>query len=599
MIVMDVSKSTEAASGADVDEDGNLGEDPHLGLYAPGEYPDEVRSTDPEDTILHAEVRAANTLLDGLDAKRVRVGLVTFSGEAGPDGRQKSPDQRDATLQVPLTQDYEQVRRALRRVLARGPNGATNFAAGIRLATQELAGLSGASSKRAPGAKPVVLFLTDGRPSFPAGLASVEDPGDLEAAVAAARVAQSAGIRINTYAVGNDALAQPKAATEVARVTLGTYTPVLEPGAIAAALQATSFANVEDIGVVNLTTQESAPDVRLNPDGSFQAFVPVREGRNRVLVNALASDGTRGEHRDRVRLQGGGEEGARRTAELRADPQAERRADPPPRGREDQARAARAAHQARARDPLGSGRARLRRAGGRREARWPTRSRPATRPAPCTAASASTTTTRRSPRRSTRPRPSGSRTRRSCAPTPRAGSCATSTGATATPPGAPPSASSRELEGAEATVLFASGMAAATTTFLALLGRGDHIVVTNDCYRRTRQFIQQLLAKLEVEATVIEPADPIALKAALRDNTRLFFTESPTNPYLRVIDVPEAVRVAHERGVAVIIDSTFAAPGEPPRARRRRRPRDPQRHQVSRRPQRPDRRHRVGLGTRR
>jgi cystathionine beta-lyase/cystathionine gamma-synthase len=117
-----------------------------------------------------------------------------------------------------------------------------------------------------------------------------------------------------------------------------------------------------------------------------------------------------------------------------------------------------------------------------------------------------------------------------------------------------------ELEGAEATVLFASGMAAATTTFLALLERGDHIVVTNDCYRRTRQFIQQQLTKLEVEATVIDPADPIALKDAIRDNTRLFFTESPTNPYLRVIDVPEAVRVAHERGVVVIIDSTFASP---------------------------------------
>jgi hypothetical protein len=293
MIVMDVSKSTEAASGADVDEDGNLGEDPHLGLYVPGEYPDEVRSTDPEDTILHAEARAANTLLDGLDPKRVRVGLVSFSGEVDPaTGRQKSPDQRDATLQVPLTPDYGKVREALRRVLARGPNGATNFAAGLRLATQELAGMSGASSQPRPGAKPVVLFLTDGRPSFPAGLASVEDPGDLEAAVAAARVAQSAGIRINTYAVGQDALAQPKAATEVARVTLGTYTPVLEPGAIAAALQATSFANVEDVGIVNLTTKESAPDVRLNPDGSFQAFVPVREGTNRVLVNALASDGS-------------------------------------------------------------------------------------------------------------------------------------------------------------------------------------------------------------------------------------------------------------------------------------------------------------------
>ncbi len=317
MIVMDVSKSTQSASGADVDDDGQLGEDPHLGLYAAGEYPDDLFSTDPEDTVLHAEVKAANTLLDGLDARRVRVGLVTFSGEADPEtGRQKSPDQHDATLQVPLTLDYAQLRAALRRVLATGPNGATNFAAGLRLATQELAGLSGAVSTPRPGARLVTLFLTDGVPSFPAGLGTVEDPGDLEAAVAAARVAQAAGIRINTYAVGQDALARPKAATEVARVTLGTYTPVTEPGAIAAALQATSFANVEDVGIVNLTTQESAPDVRLNPDGSFQAFVPVREGRNRVLVNALASDGSTSNREIEFEFRVAQKSGRDRTAEL-------------------------------------------------------------------------------------------------------------------------------------------------------------------------------------------------------------------------------------------------------------------------------------------
>jgi hypothetical protein len=318
MIVMDVSKSTQNASAADVDEDGVLGEDPHLGLYAPGEYPDHVYSTDPEDTILHAEVKAAQTLLDGLDARRVRVGLITFSGEVDPaTGRQKSPDQHDATLEVPLTQDYAQLRAALRRVLAQGPNGATNFAAGLRLATQELAGLSGAVSSKRPGARLVTLFLTDGVPSFPAGLATESDPGDLEAAVAAARVAQTAGIRINTYAVGPDALAKPKAATEVARVTLGTYTAVVTPGAITAALQTTSFANVEDIGIVNLTTQESAPDVRLNPDGSFQAFVPVREGKNRVLVNALASDGSEANIEIEFDFRVAQKSGRDRTAELR------------------------------------------------------------------------------------------------------------------------------------------------------------------------------------------------------------------------------------------------------------------------------------------
>jgi cystathionine gamma-synthase len=117
-----------------------------------------------------------------------------------------------------------------------------------------------------------------------------------------------------------------------------------------------------------------------------------------------------------------------------------------------------------------------------------------------------------------------------------------------------------ELEGAEEAVLFASGMCAATTTFLALLPRGGHLVVTSDCYRRTRQFSRDYLTKLDVETTVIEAADTKKLADALRDDTTLFFTECPTNPYLRVIDLPDAVRVCHARGVRVVVDSTFASP---------------------------------------
>jgi hypothetical protein len=293
MVVLDVSRSTETASGADVDGDGEVGENPQLGLYAPGEFPEDMRSTDPDDTILHAEVKAARTILDGFDPKRVRVGLITFSGKSDPaTGRRIDRKQKDAFLQVPLTHDYGQIEAALARVLAEGPSGATNFAAGIRLATRELTGLGGGSSAQKNGMKPVILFLTDGQPSFPAGLATVSDPGDIEAAVAAARVAQQAGIRINSYALGPDALTKPLAATEIARVTLGTFTPVVNPGDIGAALQTVSFANVEDIGMLNLTTREDSADIRLNPDGSFQGFVPVREGTNRVLVNALASDGS-------------------------------------------------------------------------------------------------------------------------------------------------------------------------------------------------------------------------------------------------------------------------------------------------------------------
>ena len=116
------------------------------------------------------------------------------------------------------------------------------------------------------------------------------------------------------------------------------------------------------------------------------------------------------------------------------------------------------------------------------------------------------------------------------------------------------------LEGGEESVLFASGMCAATTTFFTMLPKGSHLVVTSDCYRRTRQFISQFLTQLDVEATVIEPGDNQALKDAIRDETVLFFTESPTNPYLRVIDIPAVCEISHERGVKVIIDSTFATP---------------------------------------
>ena len=117
-----------------------------------------------------------------------------------------------------------------------------------------------------------------------------------------------------------------------------------------------------------------------------------------------------------------------------------------------------------------------------------------------------------------------------------------------------------DLEGAEQAVLFASGMCAATTLFFALLPKGGHMVMTSDCYRRTSQFVENYLVKLDIEATVIEPADTDQLASALRDDTSLFFTESPTNPYLRVIDIPKAVEVAHARNAKVVIDSTFATP---------------------------------------
>ncbi|UCE86094.1 MAG: VWA domain-containing protein [Deltaproteobacteria bacterium] len=294
MIAIDVSQSTRIASGVDVDGDGVVGVNPHFELLAPGAYPDDVQSTDPEDTILAAEIAAAHALLGSLDPKRVRVGILSFGGEVNPATlERRRPDQKDAWLETPLTSDFDHARRVLDAIEARGPRGATNFAAGIRLAITELAGLSGTRSAPRPDAKKVVLFLTDGVPTFPIGKANVSDPGDLEAAVNAANLAHQAGITINTYALGPGALNDPLAPTEIARVTLGTFTPVMNPGDIVVLLQSVTFANIEDVVFTNLTTQDFSTDVRLAPDGNFMGFVPVKEGRNRVRVTALASDGTR------------------------------------------------------------------------------------------------------------------------------------------------------------------------------------------------------------------------------------------------------------------------------------------------------------------
>ncbi len=116
------------------------------------------------------------------------------------------------------------------------------------------------------------------------------------------------------------------------------------------------------------------------------------------------------------------------------------------------------------------------------------------------------------------------------------------------------------LEGGEDCVVSASGMNSVTTLLLALLPQNGHLVTTHDCYRRTRQFISELLPRMGVRTTVIDPADYAGLARALADGASLFFSESPTNPYLRVIDMSRVAELCRPSGATVVIDSTFATP---------------------------------------
>ncbi|PRW58620.1 cystathionine gamma-synthase [Chlorella sorokiniana] len=117
------------------------------------------------------------------------------------------------------------------------------------------------------------------------------------------------------------------------------------------------------------------------------------------------------------------------------------------------------------------------------------------------------------------------------------------------------------LEGAEDCLVTASGMSAATTMLLALVPAGSHIVTTTDCYFGTRNFIQTVLPKMGVTVSVIDPADIGALEVALEQhNVSLFFSESPTNPCLRCVDIPRVKALCEPKGAIVVIDSTFATP---------------------------------------
>jgi cystathionine gamma-synthase len=116
------------------------------------------------------------------------------------------------------------------------------------------------------------------------------------------------------------------------------------------------------------------------------------------------------------------------------------------------------------------------------------------------------------------------------------------------------------LEGGERALLFASGMCAITTTMLALLSSGDHLVMAFDCYHRTRQFALTFLRRWGIEATVVQVDQPDALAAAIRPTTRMIFAETPTNPYLRVMDLSRMVDMAREHKITTVVDSTFATP---------------------------------------
>lgn len=115
------------------------------------------------------------------------------------------------------------------------------------------------------------------------------------------------------------------------------------------------------------------------------------------------------------------------------------------------------------------------------------------------------------------------------------------------------------LEGGASASVFASGMAAASA-LLQSLPTGSHIVLPTDVYHGMRVLAREFLPEQVIMSTAVDMTDLDALRGALKQNTRLVWVETPSNPLLEVTDLESVVALAHEHGAIVVVDNTFASP---------------------------------------
>lgn len=117
------------------------------------------------------------------------------------------------------------------------------------------------------------------------------------------------------------------------------------------------------------------------------------------------------------------------------------------------------------------------------------------------------------------------------------------------------------LEGGEDCVALASGVAALSGLFFALLNKGDHVIFSSVTYIAVYRLLNELLTeKFGVESTLVDTTDPANVEAAIRPNTRLIHIETPGNPTLMISDIAAIAHIAHRHGALLSVDNTFASP---------------------------------------
>ena len=116
------------------------------------------------------------------------------------------------------------------------------------------------------------------------------------------------------------------------------------------------------------------------------------------------------------------------------------------------------------------------------------------------------------------------------------------------------------MEGTEMGVLFSSGMASISTTLLTYLNGGDHMVSVEDVYGGSFDLMRNTFPRMGIDVSFVDSTDTDRIVDSITGRTKVVYLESPTNPLLKIVDVPTVVKAAHEKGTMVVMDNTFATP---------------------------------------
>ena len=116
------------------------------------------------------------------------------------------------------------------------------------------------------------------------------------------------------------------------------------------------------------------------------------------------------------------------------------------------------------------------------------------------------------------------------------------------------------LEGAEAGLAFAGGMSAISGLALTILSQGDHVIISDVCYMGAVELFGTHLTRFGIQVSRVNTSDPQAVQEAIRPNTKMIYVETPSNPILRISNIPLLADIAHAGGAVLAVDSTFAGP---------------------------------------